>query len=432
MGTAPLRSDAVLDRLLQMHPKLIDLTLDRVFRLLDRLGNPHKALPPVIHVAGTNGKGSVIAYLEACLTAAGYSVHVATSPHLVRFAERIKLAGVEIEEDALSVLLEECETVNCGDPITYFEITTVAALLAFSRVPADVVLLEVGLGGRLDATNVIARPALTVITPIGLDHQEFLGDSLAEIAAEKAGIIKSNVLCVAAGQQPEAEAVVRARAEALGAPLLWQGRDFSARAEDGMFRYAGPGGPRTLTLPALAGAHQVDNAGQAIACLDALSEFAVADDALAKGMARVRWPARLQRLTTGRLAQLLPQGWELWLDGGHNPQAARAVSAFVGRWRDTPVHGIAGMLNTKDPAGFFGAFSGLLADVHTVAIPGEKNSLTAAALAASVRQAGLIAIESQGAEAALKAIVAAAPPGPARVLILGSLYLAGSVLADND
>ncbi len=431
MGTAPLRSDAVLDRLLRLHPKLIDLTLDRVFRLLERLGNPHKALPPVIHVAGTNGKGSLIAYLEACLTAAGYRVHVATSPHLVRFAERIKLAGVQIEEDALSALLEECETVNRGDPITFFEITTVAALLAFAKVPADVVLLEVGLGGRLDATNVIACPALTAITPIGLDHQEFLGDSLAGIAAEKAGILKSGVLCVVAAQQPEAEAILRARADALGAPILWQGRDFSARAEGGMLRYDGPGGQRTLPLPALAGAHQVENASQAIACLDALTEFTVANDALAKGMNQVRWPARLQRLTTGPLAQLLPQGWELWLDGGHNPQAARAVSAFVGSWRDTPVHGIAGMLNTKDPVGFFAPFSGLFADVHTVAIPGEKNSLPAATLATSARQAGLVANESHGVEAALKAIVAAAPPGPSRVLILGSLYLAGSVLVDN-
>lgn len=431
MGMAPLRSDAVLDRLLQLHPKLIDLTLDRVFRLLDRLGNPHQALPPVIHVAGTNGKGSVIAYLEACLTAAGYRVHVATSPHLVRFAERIKIAGVEIEEDVLSTLLEECETVNGGDPITFFEITTAAALLAFARVPSDVVLLEVGLGGRLDATNVVARPALTAITPISLDHQEFLGESLPGIAAEKAGIIKFDVLCVAAAQQPEAEAVLRARAEALDAPILWQDRDFSARAEDGMLRYDGPGGPRILPLPGLAGAHQIDNAGQAIACLDALAGYGVPDHALAKGMAGVRWPARLQRLTTGRLAQLLPEGWELWLDGGHNPHAARAVSAFFGSWRATPVHGISGMLNSKDPTGYFAPFAGLLADVHTVAIPGENNSLTAAALTASVRQAGLVAIESQGVEAALKAIVAAAPPGPARVLILGSFYLAGSVLADN-
>ena len=430
MAPSPRTSDAVLDRLTRLHPKLIDLTLGRVERLLDRLGHPERDLPPVVHVAGTNGKGSVVAYLDACLTAAGYRVHVATSPHLVRFSERIRLAGTEIAEDALTVLLEECETVNGGEPITFFEIAMVATLLAFARTPADAVILETGLGGRLDASNVVDRPAATVITPIGLDHQQYLGETLAEIAGEKAGILKPGVPCVIATQAPEAAAVFVEKAARLKARLLWQGRDWRGYAADGGMIVESLGGVHHLPLPALRGAHQIGNAAQAIACLELLNEFTVPDRALADGMLTVRWPARLQRLTRGPLVEALPVDWELWLDGGHNPHAAAAVADFVDGWRDCPVHLISGMLNTKDAAGYFAPFVGKVSSVRTVAIPGEVNSLSAEALADAARRAGLEATAADGIEAALAAI-RAMEKGLARVLICGSLYLAGTVLAEN-
>lgn len=430
MTPSTWRSDVVLERLTHLHPKLIDLTLGRVERLLDRLGNPERDLPPVVHVAGTNGKGSVVAYLDACLTAAGYRVNVATSPHLVRFSERIRLAGADISEDFLIALLEECETANGGEPITFFEITMVATFLAFARRPADAVILETGLGGRLDATNVIERPAATVITPVGLDHQNFLGDTLAEIAGEKAGILKRGVPCVMASQLPEAAAVFVGRAAALGSRLLWQGRDWKGYEDDEGMLVQSPSGVRALPRPALAGAHQIGNAAQAVTCLELLNEFTVPDRAMAEGMLTVRWPARLQRLTKGPLVERFPEGWELWLDGGHNPHAAAAISAFIESWRGRPVHLISGMLNTKDAAGYFAPFAGKVASVRTVVIPGEANSLSAEALAEAAMRSGLSAKPMPGVEAALAEAVAS-EKGPARILICGSLYLAGTILAEN-
>ncbi len=345
-------SDRVLERLGRLHPKLIDLSLGRIERLLAALGNPQDALPPVVHVAGTNGKGSTVATLRACLEAAGYRVHAYTSPHLVRFHERIRLAGRLIDEDALLALLEECERVNGGTPITYFEITTAAALLAFARNPADIVLLETGLGGRLDATNVIQRPAATAITPISLDHQAFLGDTIAAIAGEKAGILKPGAPAVVAPQPPEAEAVIEARAAGLDAPLLRWRREWRCEAAGDGMRYAGPRWRLDLPLPSLAGAHQIVNAGTAIACLEALAEFSLPPEAIAAGLRHIEWPARLQRLGRGPLVAMLPAGWELWLDGGHNPGAGAVLAAAVALWRDRPLHLIVGMLNTKDAAGF--------------------------------------------------------------------------------
>jgi dihydrofolate synthase / folylpolyglutamate synthase len=432
MSTLPRKSDAVLERLTRLHPKLIDLTLGRTQRLLDRLGNPERKLPPVVHVAGTNGKGSTVAYLDACLKAAGYRVHVATSPHLVRFAERIRLDGKDIEEDALTALLEECETVNAGEPITFFEITTVAALLAFARAPGDAVILETGLGGKLDSTNVIDRPAATVITPIGLDHQGFLGDTLAAIAGEKAGILKAGVPCAVAKQEPAAAKVLRERASALRAPLTWEGENWLVEEDGKGFALIDPTRRRRhFPQPALPGKHQIHNAGLAIACLDLLHRhFNVTDNNIRKGLATVWWRARLQHLKRGPLLAYLPMGWELWLDGAHNPHAAEAIARFLPAWKDRPVHMVAGMLSTKDAAGFFVPFKDKVASLRTVTIPDEKNSVTAEDLAKAAGSAGLPAKPADSLAAALRAIVSAEPK-PARVLIVGSLYLAGQVLAEN-
>jgi dihydrofolate synthase/folylpolyglutamate synthase len=407
-----------------LHPRLIDLSLDRVLRLLEALGRPQDRLPPVVHVAGTNGKGSTLAFLRAFLEAAGYRVHVYTSPHLVRFAERIRLAGRLIEEPELLALLEECERVNAGAPITYFEITTAVAFLAFVRHPADIVLLETGLGGRFDATNVVARPAVTAITPISLDHQHFLGDTIAAIAFEKAGILKPGVTAVVAPQLPEASAVIEARADALGAPLFRFGREWRAAPQDGGLRYSGK---RALALPppGLLGAHQYDNAATALACLDGLAEFRVPDAALARGMGAVEWPARLQRLTRGPLAALRPQGAELWLDGAHNP-AGGAALAHVARGWGGGLGLVFGMLATHDATAFLAHLAPFVERLAAVAIPGEPNARPAEELVEAARALGIDAV---AAPSLAEAVAAAARP---RTLICGSLYLAGRVLAEND
>ena len=404
METSP---DPILERLYGLHPKLIDLSLDRVFRLLGRLGDPHVSLPPVVHVAGTNAKGSVIAMMRAALQAADYKVHVHTSPHLVRFNERIRLAGDLIGDAALIELLEECEAANAGDAITFFEITTVAALLAFSRTPADIVLLETGLGGRLDATNVIDAPALTVITPVSMDHQQFLGDTLAAIATEKAGILKPGVRCVVAEQHPDVLAVIEQKADAIGAPLTLDHRD----------------APPTN----LAGPHQGRNAAVAKAALDALAGFTVSANAITTGFANVDWPARLQPLTSGALADMLGAEQELWLDGGHNQAAGIAIAGWLESGPDKPLHVVMGMLNSKDPVAFLTPFKGRISTFRAVAIPGEENSFSADGLAARTDHAGKT---STSVTDALSAI-ATEHPGPGRVLITGSLYLAGKVLAEN-
>ncbi len=424
------RSAEALARLTGLHPKVIDLSLDRIERLLARLGHPERRLPPVIHVAGTNGKGSSVAFLRAMLEAAGHRTHVYTSPHLVRFHERIRLGGTLISEALLSDLLEECEAANDGAPITFFEITTAAAFLAFARRPADAVLLEVGLGGRLDATNLVERPALSAITPVDYDHQGFLGDTLTAIAGEKAGILKPGVAAVIGPQPDEALAAIERQAARVGAPLLLHGQDWLAFEEHGRLVYQDQGGLIDLPLPRLAGRHQIDNAGLAIACLRALPQFGVGDGAVEAGLGAVRWPARLQRLRRGPLVARLGQDAELWLDGGHNPAAGRVLAQAMADMEERapmPLHLVVGMLNTKDPHGFFASFAGLAHHVRTVTIPGEANALPAEVLAAAAREAGLPA------EPAATLDVAATPGQPAaRVLICGSLYLAGRVLTEND
>lgn len=431
--------DAVLERLAQLHPKVIDLSLDRVLGLLDKLGHPQNRLAPVVHVAGTNGKGSTVAFLRAFAEAAGLRVHVYTSPHLVRFAERIRVAGRLMDDAALLALLEEIEQVNAGAPITFFEITTAAAFLAFSRIPADLVILETGLGGRLDATNVVERPALTVITPIAMDHESFLGGRIEAIAAEKAGIMKRAVACVVADQGRKVAKVLEARSLELGVPLIKEGKDFFVRATpEGGTLYKGVGQELTLPAPGLAGAFQMRNAALALAALERLGRGEkppvlpeILPAALAIGMRDVRWPARLQRLTQGPLVDILPEGWELFLDGGHNPHAAEAIARHARSWRDKPLLGIFGILANKDVDGYLHHMATRFHSLRTVAIPGEPSTLSAEdAAAAARRHFCMDAGPATGIEAALRQLVAG-HPGPARVLICGSLYLAGTVLAEN-
>ena len=430
--TAALTSDAILERLLGLHPKLIDLSLDRMERLLGALDNPERGGPPVVHVTGTNGKGSVIAFMRAALEAAGYAVHAYTSPHLTRFHERIRLAGGLIAEDCLAALLEECEAANAGQPITFFEITTAAAFLAFSRATADVLLLENGLGGRLDATNVIARPALTVITPVSIDHTQYLGEGLAAIAGEKAGILKPGVAAVIGPQPAEAAAVIAAHAAAIGAPLLRHGVDYQADAMPEGLCYRAGGETLALPRPALFGAYQAENAGLAVACLRALAGFELTVDHIAAGIRGAEWPARLQKLAHGPLAARLPDGWELWLDAGHNPEAGRVIAeAAAESWGDRPLHLVAGMLDSKDPVGYFRPLAAVAHDARCVAIPGEAASLSATELAGAAHEAGLTAKASDDVDAALDDIVAAGG-GPGRILICGSHYLVGALLDEND
>ncbi|MBM3555730.1 MAG: bifunctional folylpolyglutamate synthase/dihydrofolate synthase [Alphaproteobacteria bacterium] len=423
------RLDAVLERLRVLHPKAIDLSLGRMERLLAALGHPEARLPPVIHVAGTNGKGSLVAFLRAMVEAAGRKAHVYTSPHLVRFNERIRVAGTLIDDDALADLVEECERANGAETIPQFEITTAAAFLAYARTPADVLLLEVGLGGRYDATNVIPRPLLTAITPVSLDHQHYLGTTVAAIAGEKAGILKPGVTAVIGPQSAEALAVIAARARALRAPLSLHGRDWSVEAEGAGMRYASAKGERHLPKPGLAGRHQIPNAATAIACLEAQDAFAIPEAAIREGLARVEWPARLQRLTRGPLMAALPKGAELWLDGGHNPGAGEVIAATLRDWGAAdgkPLHLVIGMLENKDDASFLAPFLGLARSVAAVAIPGE-HCHPPQEIAAHADSIGL----SAGVAPDLVAAIAEAPAG-ARILICGSLYLAGQVLATNS
>ncbi len=420
-------SDAILARLLGLHPKIIDLTLDRVDRLLAAMGHPERRLAPVVHIAGTNGKGSVLAMLRAGLEGGGARVQAYTSPHLARFHERIRLAGGLISEPALSALLEECEAANGGLPITFFEITTVAALLAFAREAADWTLLEVGLGGRLDATNVIDRPALTVITPVSYDHQQYLGETLGEIAFEKAGILKPGVACVVGPQEPEAAAVIAARAAEVGAPLLRAGEDFRIRREGEGLVYEDAEGRLALPLPRLPGAHQVENAGIAVA---ALRRLGVGDPAAA--MARVEWPARLQRLEGHPLAAALPPGSELWLDGGHNPSAGRALAAALAEAeaaRPARLHLVAGMLETKAAGEFLAPLAGIAESLVAVPIPETEAALPPERLAEIARGTGLAAEAAPDVRAALSRL--SGREGPLRVVICGSLYLAGAVLRET-
>lgn len=408
-----------------LHPKVIDLTLDRMHRLLDALGHPERALPPVIHIAGTNGKGSTQAMIRAGLEASGARVHAYTSPHLARFHERIRLAGALISEPALTDLLDECVQANGPEAITFFEITTAAALLAFARTPAEFTLLEVGLGGRLDATNVIERPALTIITPVSLDHQQYLGETLPEIAGEKAGIIKRGVPVIIGPQTPEGLAVIEARAERLGAPILAFGQHWHVAEDRGRLIFQDETGLLDLPLPNLPGPHQIQNAGAAIAALRALGHGEAACEA---AVTRADWPARMQRLRHGPLVEMAPQV-ELWLDGGHNPAGGEAIAATLARLPPRPTHLICGMLNTKDVTGYMRPLAGHAAHLHAVSIPGEKNTLAAETTRDAARAVGLPATAAGSVGEALAAITAAEPA--ARVLICGSLYLAGAILREN-
>lgn len=424
-------SDAILERLLSLHPKIIDLTLDRVVRLLGEMGDPQASLAPVVHIAGTNGKGSVQAMLRAGLERAGQRVQAYTSPHLARFHERIRLAEGLIGEPALAALLEECETVNAGRPITFFEITTVAALVAFAREPADWCLLEVGLGGRLDATNVVERPRLGVITPVSLDHQQYLGDTIAEIAAEKAGILKPGVPCIVGPQPDAALDVIEARAEAVGAPLSVHGRDWIVRREAGRTVFQDSHGLLDLPLPRLPGAHQVENAGIAVAALRALAQPDLAAEA---ALTRADWPARMQRLASGPMVEALPARAELWLDGGHNAAAGAALADLLAEMAARAPATLAivvGMIDTKAVESYARPLADLVADARTVRVPDTAAAIDAADLAARLQSAGVPASPAGSVRAALADLVAAHPQGPLRLLICGSLYLAGSVLRDH-
>ena len=422
--TAP-GSDVILDRMMSLHPKVIDLTLDRVWRLLAALDHPERALPPVIHIAGTNGKGSTLAMIRAGLEGAGKSVHAYTSPHLAHFHERIRLAGELISEEALTKVLDDCYAANAGAPITYFEITTVAALLAFARTSADYTLLEVGLGGRLDATNVIEKPALSVITPVSIDHQQFLGETLEEIAAEKAGILKRGVPCIVGPQNDAALEVIETRAARLGAPLLVHGQHWHVWEERGRLVFQDETGLLDLPLPNLIGAHQVQNAGTAIAALRALGYGEAACEA---AVTQATWPARLQQLKTGPLVEAA-QTAELWLDGGHNPAAGQALAEALTRLPERPLHLVCGMLNTKDIAGYLRPLAQVAETLTAVSIPGEANTLPAETTAHTAEAAGLPAGTAGSVHQAIAAITAKTPN--ARILICGSLYLAGHVLREN-
>ncbi|PJE27930.1 dihydrofolate synthase / folylpolyglutamate synthase [Pseudooceanicola antarcticus] len=419
-------SDALLARMMQLHPKVIDLSLDRIRTLLGQLGHPEASLPPVIHLAGTNGKGSTLAMLRAGIEGAGQSIHAYTSPHLVSFHERIRLSGKLISEEALTSLLQEVLDTNAGEPITFFEITNAAAFLAYARQPADYVLLETGLGGIYDSTNVVDQPAMTIITPISKDHEGFLGDTLAKIAWSKAGIIKRGVPCVVGPQPEEALEVIEETANRLGAPLLVYGQHWHVSEERGRLVFQDENGLLDLPLPALRGPHQIQNAGAALAALRALG---FDDTACEAAMTDAEWPARLQRLTEGRLARLAPEA-ELWLDGGHNPSAGEALAEFLGSLPERPTHLICGMINTKDAGGYLRPLAPHAASLTTLTIPDEPAAVTAAELAAKAYESGHETHEGSSVEEALAAIVAKEPA--ARILFCGSLYFAGHVLRRDD
>ncbi|MEQ3624625.1 MAG: folylpolyglutamate synthase/dihydrofolate synthase family protein [Celeribacter sp.] len=418
-------SAALRARMMTLHPAEMDLSLDRVHRLLATLGNPERKLPPVVHIAGTNGKGSTLAMLRAGLEAAGQQVHAYTSPNLVRFNERIRLAGTEIDEPTLVDVLSDTLDANGAGEITYFEATTIAAFLAFSRVPADTLLLEVGLGGRLDVTNVIDAPRLTVITSVSYDHQDFLGDTLAQIAAEKAGILKRGVPCVLGPQEEEALEVIEHHAARLGVPLLAHGQHWHVWEERGRLVFQDETGLLDLPMPVLRGPHQIMNAGIALAALRHLGHDEAACTA---AITRAEWHARMQRLRTGPLTEAAP-GVELWLDGGHNIAAGAAVAETLGAMPTRPTHLICGMLDNKDCTGFLAALAPLVTGMQAVSIPDTAHAARPEDIVRAAQASDIPAEIAPSVTDALARITAAQPD--ARVLICGSLYLAGHVLAEN-
>jgi dihydrofolate synthase/folylpolyglutamate synthase len=430
--------DSIIARLMALHPKRIDLSLDRVQRLLGALGNPERSLPPVIHVAGTNGKGSTIAFLRAILEAAGKRVHTYTSPHLVRFNERFRIGahgeGHLVSDDELAAILKECELANEEAPITVFEIPTAAGLSIFARHPADVLLLEVGLGGRLDATNVIDKPLASIITRISIDHTDFLGDSLEKIAGEKAGILKRAIPAVIASQHREVLAVIERQAGKLVAPLKIAGEDWTATEERGRLVYQDEAGLLDLPAPRLYGRHQFENAGLAIATLRTLKQFVIPVAAFEAGMTKAEWPARLQRLGQGRLVDLVPAGSELWLDGGHNPDGGRAIAAALADLEERvsrPLILVVGMLASKDCEGFLRNFAGLARRLIAVPVPGAEKGMTSEAVADIARTIGISATSRDNLVEAFDAARKLDLDPPPRILITGSLYLAGEVLREN-
>jgi len=423
--------EALVARMALTIPAGWEFGLDRMIRVLGRLGDPHLAIPPPIHIAGTNGKGSVTAHLRAMLEAAGKTVHVFTSPHLVRFNERIRVAGRIADDDRLVAALERAEAANGGEPITFFELTTLAAFLLFAEHRADVTLLEVGLGGRLDATNVVRDRLVSVITPISLDHEKFLGTTLAAIAVEKAGIVERGRPVVSAPQVDEVVPVLERAAARAGVPLQLGGREWTASLEDGRLIFRSERGLVDLPPSRLLGPHQAINAGTAIATLEA-SGLDVPVAAIERGLGSVDWPARMQRLTSGALVDLVP-GAEVWLDGGHNPGAGAVIAATLadlGRRAPRPLVLITGMLETKDPIGFFRPFAGLAERVACVPVVGDHPGRAPEALAEAARAAGLTATVHPGVAEALRAIASAGGDAP-RLLICGSLHLAGEVLREN-
>jgi dihydrofolate synthase/folylpolyglutamate synthase len=438
-NTAPgSPAEQILARLGALHPKRIDLSLGRLNRLLAALGNPERALPPVIHIGGTNGKGSTVAFLRAILEADGKRAHAYTSPHLVRFHERIRLGaeggGRLVSDQALGDALEETERANAGGEITFFEITTAAALLLFSRHPADVLLLEVGLGGRLDATNVIEKPLATAVTPVSIDHTEYLGETIAEIAGEKAGIFKRGVPAVIASQQDAALAVLERAAQKAGAIPFISGQQWSAHEEGGRLVYSDENGLLDLPRPRLFGRHQIENAGTAVAILRAVPALKISNGAYEAGLQKADWPARMQNLSGGKLAAKLPAGAELWLDGGHNAAGGEVVAAAIGEMEERvprPLVLIAGMLATKSADDFLNRFSGIARFVFGVSPPGEA-SRPASDIVSAAKLANIEAEAATSVEQALARAAKLKLPAPPRVLITGSLYLAGEVLAANE
>ena len=426
--------DEILTRLLNLHPKRIDLSLGRIERLLSALGNPHERLPPVIHVAGTNGKGSTIAFMRAMLEAASKRVHVYTSPHLIDFNERIRMGhaggGRLIDDASLEMALERCEAANGREPITFFEITTAAAFLLFAEAPADAVLLEVGLGGRVDATNVVARPALTIVTPVSIDHPEFLGDTIEKIAVEKAGIFKRGVPALLAEQDQTALAVLEAQASRLGVPVVVGGQDFATHEENGRFVYEDERGLLDLPLPRLVGRHQQLNAGTAIAAVRHF-DLSIPVSAVETGLTQAEWPARLQRLRRGRVAELAPREAEVWLDGGHNADGGRALAQVMADFEEKsprPLILICGTLATKETRAFLRPFKGLAQEVIAVPIGGDHYGRIPAEVAFAAQQEGIPAAASETVGSALEYLSARDWTAPPRILITGSLYLAGEVL----
>jgi dihydrofolate synthase/folylpolyglutamate synthase len=434
----PSAADLVLARLGALHPKRIDLSLGRLNRLLTVLDNPQRKLPPVIHVGGTNGKGSTVTFLRAMLEAAGKSVHAYTSPHLVHFHERIRIGAPGgsriVADEMLAAALEEAERANHGGEITFFEITTAAAMLLFARNPADVLLLEVGLGGKLDATNVIEQPLASVVTPVSIDHTEYLGTTIDKIAAEKAGIFKRNVPAIIARQDEVALAVLDRAAQRAGARPFISGEDWHATEEAGRLVYSDEQGLLDLPRPRLFGRHQIENAGTAVATLRAIASLDIPVSAIEAGLQKADWPARMQNLSGGKLAARLPEGAELWLDGGHNAAGADAVSAAIGEMEERsprPLVLITGMLTTKSAEDFLMRFSGIARHVLGVSPPGEA-SRPASEIVEAARHAGIAGEATEGLLDALDRVKKLALSAPPRVLITGSLYLAGEVLAANE